>query len=453
MKDSDDTVEIRGPRVYTVSMLTAEIRDLLETRFPFIWVEGELSNVSTPASGHCYMVLKDSSAQIRAVMFRPRVRTLRFHAEDGMKVIAQGRVGLYEPRGEYQLILDYLEPLGVGALALAYEQLKKKLAAEGLFREDVKRSVPFLPSHVAVITSPTGAAVRDFLNVIQRRFANIRITVVPVRVQGDRAAGEIIEAIETVNRHLEADVIVLARGGGSLEDLWPFNEEGLARAIRSSRIPIVSAVGHEVDTTIADLAADLRAPTPSAAAELLVAEKEALAKQILDLGDRLRSALKGDLLRKRERLVHMGALVRDPRKAIQQSWIRLDELADRLLRNQAFLLRENASRLSTASSILRRNGPQRRIQGLRQELGFLSHSLKAGFMHKLFTCRSTQASLQGRLKSLDPHGVLRRGYSITRILPEGRILKEAEEAHKGDRVEVTLSRGGIQCIIDKIYTP
>ncbi len=452
MKDADEPVEIRGPRVYTVSMLTAEIRDLLEARFPFIWVEGELSNVSTPASGHCYMVIKDDYAQIRAVMFRPRVRTLRFRAEDGMKVIAQGRVGLYEPRGEYQLILDYLEPLGVGALALAYEQLKKKLAAEGLFREEIKRPIPFLPSHVAVITSPTGAAVRDFLNVIQRRFANIRITVVPVRVQGERAANEIVEAIEIVNRHLKADVIVLTRGGGSLEDLWPFNEESLARAVRSSRIPVVSAVGHEIDTTIADLAADLRAPTPSAAAELLAAEKEALVKRVQDMGVRLRSALKGSLLIRRERLVHLGARVRDPRKAIQQSWMRLDELADRLIRSQSFLLREKAAGLSTASAILRRNGPQNRIQGLRQELGFLSRSTRAGLIHTLSTHRSALSSLHGRLKGLDPHGVLQRGYSITRTIPEGRILKEAKEARKGDRVEVTLARGSVQCLIDKTYT-
>lgn len=453
MRDADEPVEIRGPRVYSVSMLTAEIRDLLETRFPFIWVEGELSNVSTPASGHCYMVLKDESAQIRAVMFRPRVRTLRFRAEDGMKVIAQGRVGVYEPRGEYQLILDYLEPLGVGALALAYEQLKKKLAAEGLFREEIKRPIPFLPSHVAVITSPTGAAVRDFLNVILRRFTNIRITVVPVRVQGDRAATEIIEAIETVNRHLGADVIVLTRGGGSLEDLWPFNEEGVARAIRSSIIPIVSAVGHEVDTTIADLAADLRAPTPSAAAELLVAEKETLARSIQDLAGRLRSTLKGDLLRRREHLINLGARVRDPRKTIQQYWMRLDDLADRLVRNQSFLLRESAARLHNASGILRRNGPRNRIQGLRQELGFRRHSLLAGLYRTLSTHRSLLTSREGRLKGLDPHGVLRRGYSITRALPEGRVLKDASDADMGDRVEVTLARGAIQCLIDKIHTP
>jgi len=453
VKEFDEPMEIRGPRVYTVSMLTAEIRDLLETRFPFIWVEGEISNVSTPSSGHCYMVLKDEYSQIRAVMFRPRVRTLRFRAEDGMKVIAQGRVGLYEPRGEYQLILEYLEPLGVGALALAYEQLKKKLALEGLFLNEIKRPIPFLPSHVAVITSPTGAAIRDFLNVIHRRFVNIRITVVPVRVQGDLAAAEIIEALDIVNRHLDVDVIVLTRGGGSLEDLWPFNEEALARAIRSSRIPVVSAVGHEIDTTIADLAADLRAPTPSAAAELLVAEKEALEKRILDLERRLGSALRAGLSSRRERVSHLEARVKDPKRAIQQSWIRLDELTDRLVRNQAFLVREKVIRLSTASTKLTRSGPQSRIKGLIQGLEFLKRALRADTIHTLSVQRSALSSLVGRLKSLDPHQVLGRGYSITRVLPQGQILKQAQDASTGDRVEVTLARGSIQCLVDKIFRP
>jgi exodeoxyribonuclease VII large subunit len=457
MKDFDEQggerVEIPGPRVYTVSGLTAEIRGLLETRFPFVWVEGELSNVSTPASGHCYMVLKDDSAQVRAVMFRPRVRALRFRAEDGMKVLAQGRVGVYEPRGEYQLVLDYLEPLGVGALALAYEQLKQRLAEEGLFRREIKRPIPFLPSHVAVITSPTGAAVRDFLKVVRRRFSNLRITVVPARVQGDRAADDLVEAIELVNRRLRADVIVLTRGGGSLEDLWPFNEERLARAIRSSRIPVVSAVGHEIDTTIADLAADLRAPTPSAAAELLVAEKEALAARIAELGKRIRSAMRVDLARRRERLDHLGFRVRDPGKAIQQAWMRLDELTERLVRGQRALLRENSARLNAALSFLRRCRPLEDVRSLRKELRFLSRSMRTALTHGLSTRRSALSSLRGRLNDLDPGGVLRRGYSITRTFPEGRVLTNAEDARKGDRVLVTLARGGIQCLVDKISNP
>jgi len=449
--ENEEQVEGRGPRVYSVSGLTAEIRDLLEGRFPFVWVEGELSNVRTPASGHCYMALKDEAAQIRAVMFRPKVRTLRFRLEDGMKVISQGRVGLYEPRGEYQLVLDYLEPLGVGALALAYEQLKQKLAAAGWFRKEDKKPLPFLPSRVAVITSPTGAAVRDFLNVIQRRFGNIGITVVPVRVQGDRAAREISEAIETVNRHLDVDVIVLTRGGGSLEDLWPFNEEIVARAIRGSRIPVVSAVGHEIDVTIADLVADLRAPTPSAAAELLVSEKETLKTRIRDLRDRLVSGLRTRLQRRSERLGHFGVRLRDPRKAIEQSWMQLDDLGARLVRNETFLVREHAARLRAATDRLARGGPRRRIRDLRQELGFFLRTLDAGLARTLSTHRSALSVLEGRLRGLDPHGVLQRGYSITRLLPEGGVLRRASAARRGDRVKVTLARGTLECRIDKVF--
>ncbi len=449
----DPLVEPEGPRVYTVSRLTAEIRGLLEDRFPFVWVEGELSNVRRPASGHCYMALKDASSQIRAVMFLPRIRVLRFRPEDGMKVVAQGRVGVYEPRGEYQLVLDYLEPLGVGALALAFEQLKRKLAAEGLFREDIKRPLPFLPARVAVITSPTGAAVRDFLKVVQRRFDNTRITVVPVRVQGDRAAGEICEAIETVNGNLDVDVIVLTRGGGSLEDLWPFNEEVVARAVRASRIPVVSAVGHEVDITIADLVADLRAPTPSAAAELLVAEKARLHERIHELRERILSGFLSRIRRHTERLGHLESRLRDPRKAIEQSWMRLDDLCGRLSRSERFLIRENASRLDASCRRLLQNGPQHRIRGLRQALEFHRRATRSGLERTLATHRSALSALRGRLRGLDPHSVLGRGYSITRGLPEGRVLRSALEAREGTCVEVTLAQGRLECRIDKIRVP
>ncbi|RLC29101.1 MAG: exodeoxyribonuclease VII large subunit, partial [Deltaproteobacteria bacterium] len=214
--------EVQTPKIYTVRELTGEIKDLLENRFEFVWVEGEISNFSAPSSGHYYMVLKDGKAQIRAVMFRVQARRLRFMPENGMHVLVQGRVGVYPPRGEYQIILDYLEPMGVGALALAFERLKKKLASQGIFDEDIKKPLPFLPQRVAVVTSPTGAAIRDFLKIIRRRFANIEVTIVPVRVQGDEAAGEIVEALERINREMDVDVIVLTRGGGSLEDLWAF---------------------------------------------------------------------------------------------------------------------------------------------------------------------------------------------------------------------------------------
>jgi exodeoxyribonuclease VII large subunit len=451
--ENGERLESRGPRVYTVSGLTAEIRDLLENRFSFVWVEGELSNVRTPTSGHCYMALKDSSSRIRAVMFRPRVRTLRFRPEDGMKVIVQGRVGLYEPRGEYQLVLDYLEPLGVGALALAFEQLKRKLSEAGWFREEDKKPLPSLPSRVAVITSPTGAAVRDFLNVIHRRFANIEVTVVPVRVQGDRAAREIREAIETVNQHLDVDVIVLTRGGGSLEDLWPFNEEIVARAVRESLIPVVSAVGHEIDVTIADLVADLRAPTPSAAAELLVAEKEVLERGVRDLRGRLTAGLRARLQRRTERLAHLGARLRDPRKAIEHTWLRLDDLATRLVRNETRLVREHATGLRTAAGRLVRSGPGRRIEGFRLEVAFSRRNLVAGMNRTLSAHRSSLSALDGRIRGLDPHNVLKRGYSITRLLPEGRVVRRSSESRIGDRLEVTLARGALECRIDKVKDP
>ena len=292
--------EIQSPKVYEVFELTELITALLEKRFDFIWVEGEISNFSAPRSGHYYMVLKDDRAQIRSVMFRMQARYLKFLPENGMKVLAQGRISVYAPRGEYQLILDYLEPIGSGALALAFEQVKQKLSKQGLFDPSVKKPLPFLPKKLVLVTSPTGAAVRDFLKVVERRFANLDIRIVPVRVQGDQACGDMVQALEFINRNLEADVIVLTRGGGSLEDLWPFNQEELAVAIRGSKIPVVSAVGHEIDLTISDMAADFRAPTPSAAAELLVAEKESLEKHVQELKSRLVNEIQKKVLHKRD---------------------------------------------------------------------------------------------------------------------------------------------------------
>lgn len=449
MDETERPLEGRSPHVYSVTELTGEIRELLEDRFGFVWVEGEISNVRTPASGHCYMALKDENAQIRTVLFRPVFRVLKFRPEDGMKVIAQGRIGVYEPRGEYQLILDYLEPLGVGALALAFEQLKQKLAAEGLFEQEIKKPLPFLPARVAVITSPTGAAVRDFLHVVHRRFANIEVTVVPVRVQGELAAREIVAALETVHRHLNVDVIVLTRGGGSLEDLWPFNEENVARAIRVSRIPVVSAVGHEIDVTIADLAADLRAPTPSAAAEMLVAEKEALVTRLKELQARLTSGERTRIVRSTERLEHLRARLRDPRKSIEHAWQRLDELSGRLVRAETSWLRENRARLSTAEDALRRSSPQGMIPALRRDLARDLRDMQTAMGRRLVTRRSALSVLEGRLGGLDPHAVLKRGYSITRRLPDGCVVRRFSDVQVGARVQVTLAAGELACRVEK----
>ena len=453
MDDSGFLFENQSPKIYTVSGLTEEIKDLLEEHFEFVWVEGEISNFRSPSSGHYYMVLKDEKAQIRAVMFRPQSRYLKFTPEDGMKVIAQGRVGVYQPRGEYQIILDYLEPLGVGALALAFEQLKEKLAAEGLFDEEIKKPLPFLPQKVAVITSPTGAAIRDFLKLIHRRFANIEIIVLPVKVQGDEATAEMVEALNTVNRKLKVDVIVLTRGGGSLEDLWAFNQEELARAIRASRIPVVSAVGHEIDITISDLVADLRAPTPSAAAELLVTEKESLTEHFEEMRGRLESHIKTYLTHLRQRMILLSKGLRDPRKRIADSWMRLDELHGRIHRLIDVTIKACQKNLVAQGHALLLHSPIKIRASLEQRIEFQRRTLILMIFKGLKEKRLALSHMEERLEDLNPTAVLKRGYSITRTLPEKMILRDVSGLKKGDRVNVTLSQGELDCQIEKVTRP
>ena len=453
MNDSGFLFENQSPKIYTVSALTEEIKDVLEGHFDFVWVEGEISNFRSPSSGHYYMVLKDEKAQIRAVMFRPQTRYLKFTPEDGMKVIAQGRIGIYPPRGEYQIILDYLEPLGIGALALAFEQLKKKLAAEGLFDEETKRPLPFLPQRVAVITSPTGAAIRDFLKIIHRRFANIEVIVLPVKVQGDEATAEMVEALDTVNRELEVDVIVLTRGGGSLEDLWAFNQEELARAIRASHIPVVSAVGHEIDITISDLAADLRAPTPSAAAEMLVIEKESLIERLNEIRGRLESHTKAYLSHLNQRMMLLAKGLRDPRKRMAEAWMRLDELHGWLLRLMDLTLKERQKTMTAQGRALLLYSPIKLLGSLEQRIDFQRRALILMILKRLKENRMGLSHLGERLKDLNPTSVMERGYSITRKLPERIILRDVSGLKRGDHVNITLAKGELDCQIEKITHP
>jgi exodeoxyribonuclease VII large subunit len=447
-----DIVETDKTKIYTVSTLSEEIKNLLEAHFDFVWVEGEISNFRSPLSGHFYMVLKDEKAQIRAVMFRPQTRYLKFMPQDGMKVIVRGRVAIYEPRGEYQVILDYMEPLGVGALALAFEQLKKKLAAQGIFDESIKKPLPFLPQRVAVITSPTGAAIRDFLKIIRRRFANLEITVVPVKVQGEGAAGEMVEALDLVNRELDVDVIVLTRGGGSIEDLWAFNQEELALAIRASRIPVVSAVGHEIDITISDLAADLRAPTPSGAAELLVVEKETLKQQIMQLQVRLQSGLKTELASLQEKIRFLSRGLRDPRKRLADSWLRLDDMESRLSRMMSFMMMDRKRSLAAGERALILHSPLKIVAGLKQKIEFQSRSMGMMVSRKLRDCRMDISMIEEKLKDMSPLSVLGRGYSITRKLPEKRVLRSSSQVNKGDKVSVKLAEGELECLVEKIVS-
>jgi exodeoxyribonuclease VII large subunit len=440
----------QSPKIYSVTDLTREIQDLMEDRFDFVWVEGEISNFSSPASGHYYMVLKDEKSQIRAVMFRLQARYLKFSPENGMKVIVQGRIGVYAPRGEYQIVLDYLEPMGVGALALAFEQLKKSLAARGFFDQDIKKPLPFLPQRVAVITSPTGAAIRDFLKIIQRRFANIEIVIVPVRVQGEEATQDMVDALDLVNRRLKTDVIVLTRGGGSLEDLWAFNREELAVAIRQSKIPVVSAVGHEIDLTISDLAADLRAPTPSAAAELLVVEKESLTARLGEIGNRLVSLIRIVLKNRKQELAHLSKGLQDPGKRLADTWMRLDETHFRLIRMMELALRDARKRLDAEGRALTIHSPANMMTSLRQRLDFQKTSFGRAMNRSLADRKMVLSLLHKRIEDLSPLSVLKRGYSITRKLPEKTVVRNSAGVEKGEQVQVLLGEGQLECLVEKV---
>ena len=436
--------------VFTVSELTKEIQGLLEDRFDFIWLEGEISNFSSPVSGHYYMVIKDEKSRIRAVMFRFQTRYLRFLPENGMKVLARGRIGVYAPRGEYQIILDYLEPVGVGALALAFEQLKKKLAARGIFDSEIKKPIPFLPQRVAVITSPTGAAIRDFLKIIYRRFANIDITVIPVRVQGKESPEDIVKALELVNKKLNADVIVLTRGGGSLEDLCAFNRETVAMAIRASHIPVVSAVGHEIDLTISDLAADFRAPTPSAAAELLVAEKESLLNRLCEMKKRLMTGIMHRIKEQNRELLRLTATIRDPRKRLADSWIRLDEIHARILRLTSLVILDGRRRLETEKRGLIGRSPTNIINSLKERLDIRKMLLVRAMNSLIAEKQKTVFSQRKRISDLSPMAILKRGYTITLKLPEKTLLKDTSGVDKGDQVRVLLAEGELECRVDKV---
>ena len=442
------SLENPSPKVYKVTELTKEIQNILEDRFDFVWVEGEISNFSAPASGHFYMVLKDKKTQIRAVMFRLQARYLKFRPENGMHVLVQGRVGVYPPRGEYQIILDYMEPMGVGALALAFEQLKKKLAAEGVFDEDIKKPLPFLPQRVAVITSPSGAAIQDFLKIIRRRFSNIEITIVPVRVQGDGACSDMVNALERVNRELDVDVIVLTRGGGSLEDLWAFNEEDLALAIRRSHIPVVSAVGHEIDLTISDLAADFRAPTPSAAAELLVIEKESLLDRLDEIRARLLSGISQEIRKSVQDLNRLTNRLKDPRKRLDETWMRLDDIRSRIGRLIDLAIRDRRNKIGAEEHTLRAYSPMNRVSAIGQQLNFQTTSLSRVMASLIRDRQLSLSSLEKRMSDLSPLSILKRGYSITRKLPEKNVLKDTSGVEKEDRVQVLLAEGELTCRIE-----
>jgi exodeoxyribonuclease VII large subunit len=435
--------------ILTVSELTREIKEILEDRFPDVWVEGEISNVRIPPSGHIYFTLKDDTSQIRAVLFKMQARALRFVAEDGLHVICRGRVSLYEKRGDYQLILGSMEPKGIGALQLAFLQLKEKLEKEGFFEPARKKPIPMIPQKIGIVTSPTGAVIRDMLHILKRRFENLHILLYPVRVQGEGASGEIVEAVKYFNQWTDVDVIIVGRGGGSLEDLWAFNEEAVARAIYHSRIPIISAVGHETDYTVSDFVADLRAPTPSAAAELVVRDKNEIKNILHYLQGRLENEAVQSFQGYRTHLSHLVRIFKEPEKKIEEYFLRMDDLGNRLRLLASWTLkRKREKQLHLGENLLIRN-PMERLKNLRSFISEVRKRMGQNVNHAMEIRRHRVAGVLGKLDSLSPLSILQRGYSITRKLPSLQILREASQVKEGDRVEVKLYRGTLLCGVEK----
>ncbi len=395
-----------SPDVLTVGELTSRIRGSLEGNFHDLWVVGEISGLARPHSGHVYLTLKDGKAELGAVMWRRTAERVRFNLEDGLEVLAFGSITVYEPRGRYQMIISRIQPRGIGALQLAFEQLKKKLKEEGLFDPAHKKPLPLIPGRIGIVTSATGAAIRDIIRQLDERFPNFNALIAPVRVQGKAAAGEIAEAIRYLNTRDDVDVMIVGRGGGSIEDLWSFNEEAVARAIYASRIPVISAVGHEIDVTIADLVADVRALTPTAAGEIVVPDKSILHGQIDQLAARLRSSLV----------------------------------------NRIELARSQLAALATATSLDRPTDMIRRHQ---QHLDELMMRMQSTASHLVEIAREQLGTFSGRLDALSPMGVLARAYSIT--LKNGAALSSAAEVKAGDRLETVLAKGRIESTVDAVH--
>ena len=434
-------------QILTVSELTSQIKSQLETKFPFVWITGEISNFRVPVSGHFYFSLKDSRSQINTVMFRGQNSQLKFEPEDGMQINGIGRISLYEPRGTYQIILEYMEPSGVGALQVAFEQLKQKLSSEGLFNDEHKRSIPFLPHNIGIITSLTGSVIHDIIRVLNRRFPNIPLEIFPAKVQGQDAEKELIAAIRLLNQRGDADVAILARGGGSLEDLQPFNTEGLAREIFASKIPIISAVGHETDYTLADFVADLRVPTPSAGAEIVAPLKIDLERQCLDLKKKLVIAFSNYLRFQKTYLREFSKRLVDPRRRIQDMRLRTDDLSSRLIRACRQDIRQRRERLLWRLEKLQTLSPAARLPNLKSKHDQLHHNLLSSINIYITDRKSNLRTNQSKITALSPMGILERGYSITRSLPAAQLVRDAESVTIGDRLQILLGTGSLEAAV------
>ena len=442
--------ESAQPQVYSVSGLTRDIRAIMEAAFDSVWVEGEISNFRTAASGHSYFVLKDDKAQIRCVLFKGYRAGIKFQPEDGDQVLMFGRITVYDARGEYQIITEFLEPRGLGALQKAFEQLKAKLEKEGLFDDEAKKPLPAFPWKIGVVTSPTGAAVHDILNVIRRRNSKVSVLLRPAKVQGEGSAKDIAQGIRDLNTMKDVDVIIIGRGGGSLEDLWAFNEEEVARAIFASRIPIVSAVGHEIDFTIADFVADLRAPTPSAAAELTVPVLNEILKDIRSLTGELIEALCQQLEDYRDILNRLmdRRFFHQPKEIFSPHVQRLDDLHSRMVRSLEQGLVIHQQRLEDRKHRLIQASPKNKVQLLSEKLVGLQNRMVQNIQTQIRFRRERFEGFLKNLNAVNPLAILERGYSI--CSKDDKSLKSSAEVKPGDKVKIRLSQGGLDCTVKNV---
>lgn len=439
--------------IYTPGRLNREARTLLERGFGSLWLEGELSNFSRPASGHWYFSLKDDSAQLRSAMFRQRNLLVNFQPKDGAHVLVRGRVSLYEPRGDYQFIVDYMEEAGEGALRRQFEQLKAKLATAGLFAVEHKRPLPALPRRIGVITSPTGAAIRDILHILKRRFPGIPVLIHPVPVQGAAAAAQIAAAIRLADARAECDVLILARGGGSLEDLWSFNEEVVAHAIFECRIPLITGIGHEVDFTIADFVADVRAPTPSGAAELVVPDQRAWLHGLMTTQRRLLNCLRRHMEQANQRFTWLQRRLAQlhPGMQLKQRAQRLDELEQRLLRGWQFEAEQRRHRLEVQRSRLQAVSPIMQLARAQTRLEQLSNALRTLLRTELQAAGARLNTAARTLHALSPLATLTRGYAIVTDA-KGHAVTDAELLQQGDVIQARLARGNVTATVDIVKT-
>ncbi len=435
--------------ILTVSRLNMQARLLLETHLPLIWVEGEISNLAQPSSGHWYFTLKDAKAQVRCAMFRNRNQSLRFKPEHGQKILLRARVSLYEGRGEYQLIAEHMEDVGAGLLQKEFEALKHTLEKEGLFRPEGKKSIPALPHHIGIITSPTGAAIHDIIAVLKRRFASIPITIIPVAVQGKSAAKEIVKALNTANNADLFDVIILCRGGGSLEDLWSFNEEIVARAIYKSSLPVISAVGHEIDFSIADFVADMRAATPSAAAEIVAPDSHTWILHLEKITSSLHQSLNQRLKEKQNTLQHLQQRLRHPGVAIRMQSQRLDQLEIREKNAIKHKLTNNKERFNLLIKRQLNYQPKKQIINTKKMLALLNSALSKTIKDQLHRHKQQLIERSRALHNVSPLETLQRGYAVATTYDD-KLIQDSKAINVGDTIQVRFSSGKITSEVKKI---